>query len=46
MKNFARVMGLLFGSAGADTCPKPGQVSPPPGHKTLIRKILFNLALR
>ena len=30
MKNFARVMGLLFGSAGAHTYPKSGQVVPPP----------------
>ena len=28
MKNFARVMGLLFGSAGAHTYPKSGQVAP------------------
>ena len=30
MKNFALVMGLLFGSAGAHTYPKSGQVAPPP----------------
>ena len=30
MKNFARVMGLPFGSAGAHTYPKFGQVAPPP----------------
>ena len=30
MKNFARVMGLLFGSARAHTYPKSGQVAPPP----------------
>ena len=30
MKNFARVMGLLFGSAGAHTYPKSGQVAPSP----------------
>ena len=30
MKNFARVMGLLFGSVGAHNYPKFGQVSPPP----------------
>ena len=28
MKNFARVMGLLFGSARAHTYPKSGQVGP------------------
>ena len=28
MKNFARVMGLLFGSARAHTYPKSGQVVP------------------
>ena len=28
MKSFARVMGLLFGSAGAHTYPKSGQVAP------------------
>ena len=30
MNNFARAMGLLFGSAGAHTYPKSGQVAPPP----------------
>ena len=30
MKNFAQVMGLLYGSAGAHTYPKSGQVAPPP----------------
>ena len=30
MKNFARVMGLLFGSAGAHAYPNSGQVAPPP----------------
>ena len=30
MKNFARLMGLPFGSAGAHTYPKSGQVAPPP----------------
>ena len=30
MKNFALVMGLLFGSAGAHTYPKSRQVAPPP----------------
>ena len=30
MKTFARVMGLLFGSAGAHTYPKSEQVAPPP----------------
>ena len=30
MKNFARIMGLLFDSAGAHSCPKSGQVAPPP----------------
>ena len=36
MKNFARVMGLLFGSAGAHTYPKSGQVAPlPPPRKAL-----------
>ena len=29
MKNFARVMGLLFGSAGAHTYPKYGQTALP-----------------
>ena len=28
MKNFARVIVLLFGSAGAHTYPKSGQVAP------------------
>ena len=28
MKNFARVVGLLFGSARAHTYPKSGQVAP------------------
>ena len=28
MKNFAQVMGLLFGSARAHTYPKSGQVAP------------------
>ena len=28
-KNFSRVLGLLFGSAGAHTDPKSGQVAPP-----------------
>ena len=30
MKNFAKVMGLLFGSAGGYTYPKSGQVAPLP----------------
>ena len=30
MKNFALVMGLIFGSAQAHTYPKSGQVAPPP----------------
>ena len=30
MKNFARVMGLLFGSVGAQTYPKSGQIAPLP----------------
>ena len=30
MKNFAQILGLLFGSAGAHTCPKSGHVAPPP----------------
>ena len=30
MKNFARFMGLLFGSAEAHTYPKSGQVVPSP----------------
>ena len=30
MKNFAQVMGLIFGSVGAHTCQKSGQVPPPP----------------
>ena len=30
MKIFAHIMGLLFGSAGAHTFPKSGQVAPPP----------------
>ena len=30
MKNFAQVMGLLFGSAGAHTYPKSGQVAASP----------------
>ena len=38
MKNFAWVMGLHFGSDGAHTYPKSGQVAPL-GHKPLIRKI-------
>ena len=29
MKNFALVMGLLFGSAGAHTYLKSGQIAPP-----------------
>ena len=35
MKNFARVMGLLFGSAGAHAYPKAGQVAPSPPRKAL-----------
>ena len=30
MKNFGRVMDLLFGSVGTHTYPKSGQVAPPP----------------
>ena len=30
MRNFAPIMGLLFGSSGAHTYPKSGQVAPPP----------------
>ena len=30
MKIFAQIMGLLFGSAGAHTFPKSGQVAPHP----------------
>ena len=33
MKNFALVMGLLFGSAGAHTYLKSGQVAPAPVRK-------------
>ena len=29
MKIFAQIMGLLFGSAGAHTFPKSGEVAPP-----------------
>ena len=32
MKNFARVMGLFFGSAGAHTYPKSGQIAPLEAH--------------
>ena len=42
MKNFAVVMGLLFGSAGAHTCPKSGQVA----LLDFDQKNLINLALR
>ena len=44
MKNFARVMGLLFGSAGAHTYPKSGQVAalpPPPTRNDLTLHHLF-----
>ena len=39
MKNFARVMGLLFDSAGAHTYPKSGLVVPLPLENT--QPILF-----
>ena len=45
MKNFARVMGLLFGSTGANTYPKSGQVapSPPSASRNLLQVSLRDL---
>ena len=41
MKNFVLVMGLLFGSAGAHTYPKSGQVAPPRKAVKLLGQILL-----
>ena len=37
MTNFARVMCLFFGSAGAHTYPKSGQVAPQPSPTLSLR---------
>ena len=39
MKNFARVMGQLFGSAGAHTYPKKGASCPPPTSEWLVWRL-------
>ena len=42
IKNFARVIGLLFGSAGAHTYLKSGQVTPPPLSKIVSWTAIFS----
>ena len=43
MKNFARVMGLLFGSAGAHTYPKSVQIAPPPSGRVPMDQLYHTL---
>ena len=38
MKNFAWVMGVLFGSAWAHTYPKSGEVALPPPPPPLVKR--------
>ena len=44
IKNFTRIMGLLFGSAGAHTYLKSGQVASPPSFRTL-KLLLFRVVV-